>query len=126
MGRRRYRRLLVGHDTYRWRVAHQHSRDGGTLRDCRESVLLRKEGSPGRITVVFREGPGRIVPDGGPYTHSGGVARAEDETLLNLHRPRVIRALLDVALARGEHFGSSVEIDGWTLVDAVHAHLAGT
>ncbi|WP_021593666.1 hypothetical protein [Actinomadura welshii] len=119
MGRRRYRKLLVGPDAYRWRVAHQHGREGGRFRDCRESVLLRKEGSPGRVTVVFRAGPGRIVPDGGPYTHSGGVARAEDETLLNLHRPGVIRALLDVVLAHGEGFDSSVEIDGWTLMDEV-------
>ncbi|MFG2016282.1 hypothetical protein [Actinomadura geliboluensis] len=125
MGRRRYRRLLVGPDAYRWRVGHQHTRDGRRLLDCRETLLLRQEGRPGRINVVFREGPGRIVPDGGPYTHSGSVCRAEDETMLNLHRPRVVRALLDVALGRGEDFWSSAEIDGWTIIDAVYAHLAG-
>ncbi|MFI0479189.1 hypothetical protein [Actinomadura sp. 9N215] len=125
MGRRRYRRLLVGPDTYRWRTAHQHSGDGRRFVDCREVVLLRKEGRPGRINVVFRAGPGRIVPDGGPYTHSGGVRRAGDDTVLNLHLPRVVRALVDIALARGEDFGSSTEIDGWDWLDAVRAHLDG-
>jgi hypothetical protein len=125
LGRRRYRRLLVGSDTYRYRVGHQHRRVGQRFVDCREAVLLRKEGSPGRITIVFSDGPGRIVPDGGPYTHSGGVRRAGDDTTVNLHRPRVVRALLDIALGRGEDFGRSSEIDGWAVLDAVRAHLAG-
>ncbi|RKS76877.1 hypothetical protein BZB76_2244 [Actinomadura pelletieri DSM 43383] len=123
MGRRRYRRLLVGPDTYRWRTAHQHRTDGRRLVDCREVVLLRREGRPGRVTVVFRGGPGRIVPDGGPYTHSGGVWRAGDDTALNLHRPRVVRALLDIALAQGADFESSTEIDGWTVLDAAREAL---
>ena len=125
MGRHRYRRLLVGPDTYRWRTGHTHRRDGQRFVDCREAVLLRREGRPGRVNIVFRAGPGRIIPDGGPYTHSGGVQRSRDETVLDLHRPRVVRALLDIAVARGEDFGSSAEIDGWPLLDAVHAHLAG-
>ncbi|RFS81811.1 hypothetical protein D0T12_29245 [Actinomadura spongiicola] len=109
----------MGPDTYRWRTAHQHRRDGRRLVDCREVVLLRREGRPGRVTVVFRDGPGLIVPDGGPYTHSGGVRRAGDDTTLNLHRPAVVRALLDIALAQGADFESSREIDGWTVLDAV-------
>jgi hypothetical protein len=116
--KRRYRELLVGPDTYRWSVSHQHEREGDVVRDCRETVVLRKDGRPGRVTVVFLEGPGRIVP-GGAYTHSGGVARTEDESLLNLHLPRVARALLDVMLARGEDFGSDVEVDGWAVIDQV-------
>ncbi|WP_141582034.1 hypothetical protein [Actinomadura sp. WMMA1423] len=124
MGRRRYRRLLVGADTYRWSVGHRHERDEQGLSGCREVVLLRKEGRPGGIHVVFRGGPGRIVLDGGPYTHTGSVWRAEDESALNLNRPRVVRALIDVmVLERGEDFGSRVEVDGWTVMDAVHARL---
>lgn len=115
----------MGPDAYRWRTAHRHGRDEGRLVDCREVVLLRKEGLPGRVYVVFRGGPGRVVPDGGPYTHSGGVRRADDDITVNLHRPRVVRALVDVAVARGADFASSTEIDGWSLLDAVRAHLDG-
>ncbi|MES9536125.1 hypothetical protein [Actinomadura sp. NPDC000600] len=123
MGRRRYRRLLVGADTYRWVVGHQHERDEEGIHGCREVLLLSKDGRPGNINVVFREGPGRIVPDGGPYTHSGSVCRAEDESMLNLHKPSVVRALVDVVVERGEDFGSRVELDGWTVIDAVYARL---
>ena len=129
MGRRRYRTLIVGSEMYRWRVAHQHMRETdehGRPRyvGCREVVLLRKDGRPGRVTVVFRDGPGRIVPDGGPYTHSGGVRRADDTATLNLHRPGVVRALLDIAVGGGEDFGAGSEVDGWQIIDAVWARLA--
>ncbi|GAA3082233.1 hypothetical protein GCM10020000_80260 [Streptomyces olivoverticillatus] len=40
---------------------------------------------------------------------------------LNLHEPGVVRALLDVASARGWQPGErqAVEIDGWPLLEAV-------
>lgn len=128
MGRRRLRRLLVGADAYRWHVGHSHTRDGNRVLDCREVVLLRKEGSPGHIRVVFRAGEGGLVSDGSPYTHDGGVqAHGDDDNDgdgFNLHRPGVVRALVDVVTERGHDFGSSAEIDGWPLLPDVRARLA--
>src|SRR5690606_23558855 len=92
--------------------------------DCREVLLLRKEGRPGHLRIVFREGEGGLISDGSPYTHDGGVQGAGDGDMINLHRPRVVRAIVDVVTARGHDFASPAEIDGWPLLPAVRAHLA--
>ncbi|WP_242903063.1 hypothetical protein [Actinomadura terrae] len=117
------RRLVVGPFTYHWKSGHQHERyqdkDGRPRCDgCREVLSLRRAGAPGRLVIVFREGPGRLVNDG--MFHDGGVLRTSDRAYLNLHRPGVVRALLDQAQDRGHDFATAgtVEINGWDLLDA--------
>ncbi|MFJ5268773.1 hypothetical protein [Streptomyces sp. NPDC088358] len=46
---------------------------------------------------------------------------------LNLHEPGAVRALLDVALARGWHPEERrpVEVDGWLLLEGAAAVRAG-
>ncbi|GLZ13045.1 hypothetical protein Acsp04_32800 [Actinomadura sp. NBRC 104425] len=125
---RRIRRLLVGADVYRWGAGHAHTRgqdDMGRPRllDCREVLTIGREGSPGRLDIVFRAGPGRLVADG--LLHNGAVVRADDDAYLNLHRPGVVRALLDEALHRGHGFDTGrAEIDGWDLLDGALERLA--
>ncbi|MBT2210490.1 hypothetical protein [Actinomadura sp. NEAU-AAG7] len=122
------RRLLVGSLTYRWSAGHRHKRyqdeEGRPRCDgCREILSLRQEGAPGRLFIVFHEGPGRIVNDG--MFHDGGVLRTSDRAYLNLHRPGVVRALLDAALADGHDFASAgtAEINGWDLIDGALERL---
>ncbi|WP_308312007.1 hypothetical protein [Streptomyces albipurpureus] len=47
---------------------------------------------------------------------------------LNLHEPGAVRALLDMASARGWQRGQrrAVEIDGWPLLEAAAATRAGS
>ncbi|THA75710.1 hypothetical protein E6R60_16605 [Streptomyces sp. A0642] len=103
-----------------WRVGHRHERDDGPARNCREVLALHPLGGRGRLEIVFREGPGRVVPDG--LLHAGGVGTRG--AYLNLNEPGTVRALLDEAVAA--HGWDSddpvpVTIDGWTLFDAVSA-----
>ncbi|XRQ13827.1 hypothetical protein ACN3XK_23960 [Actinomadura welshii] len=86
-------------------------------------LTLRQEGAPGRLVIVFRSGPGRLVADG--WLHDGAVWRTSDDVYLNLHRPGVVRALLDEALARGHDFATAgtVEIAGWELIDGALQRL---
>lgn len=58
------------------------------------------------------------MPDG-----SGTVCLVSGGETVNLHRPGVVRALLDEAIARGWQPGAAgrSEIDGWTLFEAVLA-----
>lgn len=129
MGRSRPpRRLVVGSLTYHWRAGHRHERyqDEADLPrndDCREVLSLRQAGARGRLVIVFRKGPGRLVNDG--MFHDGGVLRTSDRAYLNLHRPGVARALLDEALERGHDFApaETIEIDGWELIDGALRRL---
>ncbi|GAA1641118.1 hypothetical protein GCM10009733_042700 [Nonomuraea maheshkhaliensis] len=129
MGRSRPpRRLVVGSLTYHWRAGHRHERyqaeaDLPRCDDCREVLSLRQAGARGRLVIVFREGPGRLVNDG--MFHDGGVLRTSDHAYLNLHRPGVVRALLDEALERGHDFttAETTEIDGWELIDGALGRL---
>jgi hypothetical protein len=87
------------------------------------------------LIIAFTGGPGRAVGDGmnvsgieirwmldsEPFLPHGVVARAEPPALLNLHRPGVVRALLEEALARGWDGIARAELDGWTLFEAAHA-----
>ncbi|MEU5877773.1 hypothetical protein [Spirillospora sp. NPDC047279] len=127
MTRSRDRRLLIGQEVYRWRVIHRHvtgidPRTGLGTAPCSEVLSLGREGSSGRVHIVFQGGPGLIVPDG--YMHSGGVARSGVDGYLNLHKPGHVRAVLDTALAEGAAFDRPVELDGWRLFDAALARLA--
>lgn len=115
--------LLVEQATYRWTVSHTHRADDGspTYHDCTEHLTIRRDGDPGRLEIVFAVGPGKSVAD---PVHSGGVKRGDD--YLNLHRPGVVRALLDEAIDRGwlPAEPGRCELDGWALVDSVLARLA--
>ncbi|MGW4497634.1 hypothetical protein ACWENR_03295 [Micromonospora sp. NPDC004336] len=124
MGRGRGARVLVvGGATYRWSVTHRHHvdrGDDGWLR-CAERLAVSRDGAPGRLGILFMGGPRGAVA--GAYLHNGGVAT--DDGYLNLHRPGVVRALLDEALARGWRptDPGHPEWDGWDLFDGAVARL---
>ncbi|MFE6906418.1 hypothetical protein [Streptomyces erythrochromogenes] len=111
------RRFVVDGNTYTRSVRHSHSRPGGPDRDCRESLTIHLTGARGALRIVFREGPGRLVP-GGWAMVSGEVSLATTESLY-LHEPGAVRALMEEALARGwrPDGPSGTEIDGWTLFE---------
>ncbi|MEU8824646.1 hypothetical protein [Streptomyces sp. NPDC048636] len=116
------RRLVVNDKTFLWSVHHAHHALGdGRYEDCRETLVLRLFQARGRLRVVFRAGPDRLVPDG-CFMPSGAVGTA-DGRALNLHEPGTVRALLDQALAQGwrPEDPPGEEIDGWALFDAVAA-----
>ncbi|MFR9788250.1 hypothetical protein ACL07V_06180 [Streptomyces sp. MB22_4] len=124
---KRPRRLVADARTYLWTLRHSHGvADGG--RSCRQSLTLYPQpaGVGGPLRVVFTEGPGRYVPGGAPQG-SGDVGHVRG-AFLNLHEPGAVRALLDVALTRGwrPEVRRTVEIDGWSLLEAAAAARAGT
>ncbi|MEU8696512.1 hypothetical protein AB0C61_02315 [Streptomyces sp. NPDC048680] len=115
------RRLVTAGRVYLWSMRHVHRRDDdGRAVDCRQVLTLFPQpvGTGGPLRINFANGPDRYVP-GGAYTGSGdvGFTRGAD---LNLHEPGAVRALLDVALARGWQPGGRrmTELDGWTLLEA--------
>jgi hypothetical protein len=119
------RRLVVGEETYLWRVGHDHRRvdDAVTGRhrylDCRETLTIRPAGTEAQLRLVFPAGPGRLASDG--LLPSGALGT--DGAWLNLHEPGVVRALLEQATARGWRFEGhrAVDVDGWPLFDSVVA-----
>ncbi|MGW7359987.1 hypothetical protein ACWGI0_25995 [Streptomyces sp. NPDC054802] len=118
------RRLVADGRVYMWTMRHSHRRDGnGRSVDCRQTLSLSPQpaGSGGPLRMVFADGPGRYVPGGAPMG-SGDVGLTRGESL-NLHEPGAVRALLDVALARGWQPGErqTVEVDGWLLLEAAAA-----
>ncbi|MFD7874733.1 hypothetical protein ACFV5G_11600 [Streptomyces sp. NPDC059766] len=121
------RRLVVDAQTYLWTLRHSHSMVDGS-RSCCQTLTLYPQpaGAGGPLRIVFAAGPDRYVP-GGAYVGSGdvGYIRGAD---LNLHEPGAVRALLDVASARGwqPQERQAVEIDGWSLLEAAAAVRAGT
>ena len=134
MARRRGpRRLVASPDQFWWSVRHAHDREydergvAGCV-GCREIVTIRRDGSRGRLDVVFRAGDGHLVSDG--PLHAGSVLRADGDrlNLLNLNEPGVVRAVLDEALAHGwcPATPGRVQIDGWTLFDAIIGRRART
>ncbi|MGW1890633.1 hypothetical protein ACWCP6_10310 [Streptomyces sp. NPDC002004] len=121
-------RLLVadGH-VYLWTLRHSHDVvDGGRPVDCRQTLTLYPQpaGTGGPLRIVFTAGPGRYLP-GGFATGSGDVGYVRGGSL-NLHEPGAVRALLDVALARGWQPGErrAREVDGWSLLEAAAAARA--
>lgn len=64
--------------------------------------------------MAFKAGDGRHVADG--FLHAGAV-RFADGRVVNLNEPGVVRALLDVALARGWQPDAPTrsDVDGWEL-----------
>ncbi|MEU3451155.1 hypothetical protein AB0H29_28605 [Streptomyces thermolilacinus] len=109
-----------------WSLRHSHrTRDDAGQVACGEVLSIRRCGARGRLRLVFRVGPGRIVPDGYPVP-SGVVGTAPDRTL-NLHEPGTVRAFPDVALRRGWDPDGPVprEPDGWSLLDEAHTLRTG-
>ena len=138
----RARKLVVDDRTYWFRVRHLHdvdeSRGGASeYRNCRERLTIqRDERGAAPLTIVFVGGPGRGVGDG--MNPSGVVIRWADDWdessiprgvvarpsgVLNLHRPGVVRALLDESIARGWDSVSPLELDGWGLFEAARVRL---
>ncbi|MEU0671914.1 hypothetical protein ABZ330_03315 [Streptomyces sp. NPDC006172] len=111
-----------------WSMRHSHRRgpDGRPM-DCRQTLTLSPQpaGTGGPLRIVFAKGPGRYVPGGAPFG-SGDVGFIQGAGL-NLHEPGAVRALLDVALARGwqPEERRAVEVDGWLLLEAAAAVQTG-
>ncbi|MEV7687358.1 hypothetical protein ACFW1F_12770 [Streptomyces bungoensis] len=80
MSRRRVRRLVAGGTVYGWCFAHRHDRVRGHA-GCGSTVTLWRAGSPARLRLVFRPGPGRVVADG--YFDEGAAVRLPDREYLN-------------------------------------------
>ncbi|WP_042439907.1 hypothetical protein [Streptacidiphilus albus] len=113
---RRSRRLVVGTEELWWFLGHRHRESEGPPVDCCELLTVRRRADHGgRLVVAFPAGPGRLVPDG--FLPGGTVGLLGGEPV-NLHRPGVVRALVDAALARGWDPGSRavLELDGWGLL----------
>ncbi|MDX3077590.1 hypothetical protein [Streptomyces sp. MI02-7b] len=115
------RRLVADGGVFLWTTSHSHRRDDdGRAVDCRQTLSLvpQPAGSGGPLRIVFAGGPDRYVPGGAPLG-SGDVGFIHGAGL-NLHEPGAVRALLDVALARGWQPGErgGTEVDGWSLLEA--------
>jgi hypothetical protein len=124
MPHRKSRRLGIGTDYYRWFVGHAHEPLEDPLerdKTCREVLVIRREGSHGRLHIVFAVGDGNLVRDGW-LVHAGEVRHADGRGL-NLNQPGVVRALLDQAIAGGwDPFANrTTDLDGWSLFDAAYA-----
>ncbi|MFJ4776329.1 hypothetical protein [Streptomyces sp. NPDC088762] len=122
------RRLVAERRVYIWTMRHSHRKDHeGRSVDCRQILTLSPQPADtgGPLRIVFADGPGRYVPGGAPFG-SGDVGFTQGPDL-NLHEPGAVRALLDVALARGWQPGErrAVEVDGWLLLEAAAAARAG-
>ncbi|MFJ4877334.1 hypothetical protein ACIP93_19230 [Streptomyces sp. NPDC088745] len=122
------RRLVAEGRVYIWTMRHSHRKDHeGRVVDCRQILTLfpQPAGTSGSLRIAFADGPGRYLPGGAPFG-SGDVGFTQGADL-NLHEPGAVRALLDVALARGWQPGErrAVEVDGWLLLDAAAAAREG-
>ncbi|MFF1395679.1 hypothetical protein ACFVZD_17935 [Streptomyces sp. NPDC058287] len=112
------RRLVVDGETFLWSLRHAHQVEEGQFFECREILTISLFGAGGRLRIVFREGAGRVVPDGFAPSGSVGVVGGG---WLNLHEPGTVRALLDEAVSSGWQPSdpSSEQMDGWALFDVV-------
>lgn len=116
---RKARRLVADGHTYLWTLRHRH--DDGT---CLQILTLHSDRG-GSLRIVFAEAPDRYVPGGAPLG-SGDVGRVEGASL-NLHEPGAVRALLNVATARGWRPSDRrrAEMDGWPLLEEAAAVREG-
>jgi hypothetical protein len=116
---RKHRLLVVGDQSYMWRVRHQHV-DG-----CEEVLRLRRVGSPSARALGFRSRPGFSVPDGG--TSAAGVVGDDHGRWLNLNEPGVVRAFVDALGAADWPAGDlrSHDLDGWAWFAAAHDRRHG-
>jgi hypothetical protein len=115
------RRLVADGRAYLWTLRHSHRvLESGRSADCRATLTLYPQpaGAGGPLRIVFAESPGRYVASGFPMG-SGDVGYVGGDCSLNLHEPGAVRALLDVALARGWQPAEQravVEVDGWPML----------
>lgn len=121
------RRLVADGRTYLWNQRHRHRvPDGSGGVRCSQLLTLSPQpsGSGGPLRIVFDGGPGRIVADG--FTSGSGDVGLVHGAHLNLHTPGAVRALLDVALARGwdPDVRGEVRVDGWSLLEEAAAAYA--
>ncbi|MER7849338.1 hypothetical protein ABTZ03_35990 [Kitasatospora sp. NPDC096077] len=121
------RQLVADGRVFLWTLRHDHrTLDDGRSEGCRETLTLHPQpvGTGGPLRIVFAQGPGRYV--GGFPLGSGDVGYVRGGSL-NLHEPGAVRALLDVASARGWQPGRrrAEEVDGWSLLEAAVAVRAG-
>ncbi|MBL1087977.1 MULTISPECIES: hypothetical protein [Streptomyces] len=119
------RRLVVDGETFLWSLRHVHDAVGnGQYHGCCEILGLRLFTARGRLHIVFRSGPDRLVPDG--YGMPSGAVGTAHGPLLNLHEPGTVRAFLDEALTKGWRPDDplTAERDGWRLFDTVTTRRA--
>ncbi|MEU6563404.1 hypothetical protein [Nocardia nova] len=104
----------MGEHQYLWKTYHEHE-DG-----CAEILRLRQRGSVAGLTLIFRPGAGRHIPDG--YPCAAGDIRVGDR-LLNLNMPGVVRAFIDAAGEAGwmADVRTAGRRDGWDLFDDAYA-----
>ncbi len=99
MSRQKLRRIVIGPDTYLWRVHHRHvapaQRDG---RGCTEVFTAFLENFPkAPARVLFPE-----TPEHGPgYPSQSGVVvdYRRPTQAVNLNHPRIARLVIELALA---------------------------
>ncbi|MFD8543031.1 hypothetical protein [Streptomyces sp. NPDC059649] len=116
------RRLVVDGATFLWSLHHLHDAVGnGAYHGCREVLVIRRFKARGRLHIVFRSGPDRLVPDG--YVMPSGAVGTANGPLLNLHEPGTVRAFLDEALTKGWQPDDppTHEMDGWRPFETVAA-----
>jgi hypothetical protein len=98
MARTPLRRLTLEGRTFLWRRLHTHAPAGAAARDCAERVVVFLEGAKrGPLELFFREDASWKVG----YPQSGALFRAEPLRVYDLHRPKVIAALVRHALGVG-------------------------
>lgn len=120
MARRRLRRLVTERGRFTWWVRHFHDPGAVPPVSCNVAVGFGREGSRGRLDIVFREDAARRIR--GHVAQANWVVRAGSEAL-NLHEPGVVRVLLDGALDGGwdPAVTGRTQLDGWLLAEPLFA-----
>jgi len=117
---RRLRRLVLDSVVFLWYVEARYD----TNPDYRlEMLRVRREGTRGRLDIVFRSPRNfrgdRVVPHSGRVVvRRTDVAGKPADVAWNLFEPGVVRALVEVALERGwqPHVPADIRMDGWDLL----------
>ncbi|WP_227998472.1 hypothetical protein [Nocardia australiensis] len=86
-------------------------------------MRLRQLGSTVGLTLIFEPGAGRWVSDGG-MSAAGDISLGD--RLMNLNKPRVVRAFVDAADAAGWMAAARTvgRRDGWALFDDAYADVS--
>ncbi|GAA1694164.1 hypothetical protein GCM10009765_49270 [Fodinicola feengrottensis] len=117
---RKIRRLVVDGKDFLWSLRHANRSDGNNFLDCGEILTIYRGEPSERLLIVFQQRPDRLVADGhGP----SATVYAQGGVVVNLHKPGTVRALIDEAMQDG--WPTTRQIDGWPLVDAIAARVAG-
>jgi hypothetical protein len=119
------RRLQIGERTFLWRVSHRHRvRGDDGVERCAEVFRAYEDGyRRGPLELAFAEGDGRgagYPQSGEVWQRGGGGARS-----LDLHRPRMARAIIELALQRGwAPADRALLVDGWEWFDALERDVS--